>query len=230
MFTKIPGLEFSVGMQSINPVALKNINRPTNIAKCREVILELAKNKIHAGIDLIMGLPGDNYESFTMTIDWTVYCRAQQVDINDLIILHNSDLERMAESFKIKCNNENMVLSNYSFSEEEMVKASHFKIGFQFLFGFYQRIFYMLVFECRFKPSEIVEKFIVEAEKRGEIPPGRLLDLSGINFSDQTVFCFLKSLFEDKQSVKYYFMLFRENFKRLKDNKNYRIEFMEISS
>ncbi len=54
MFTKIPGLEFSVGMQSINLVALKNINRPTNIAKCRKVILALAKNKIHTGIDLTL--------------------------------------------------------------------------------------------------------------------------------------------------------------------------------
>ncbi len=170
-------------------------------------------------------MPGDNYETFKKTIDWVRHCGAQQVDINDLIIIPNSDLERMVKKFKIKCNGENMVLSNYSFSEADMVKASHFKVCFQSLFGYYQSIFTMLVGKGRFKPSEVIEKFMIAAEKRGEIPSGRLLDLGGIHFLEQTILGFLKSLF-DTQSVKYYFILFRENFAHLKDNENYRMEFM----
>ncbi len=226
LFAKIPGLEFSVGMQSINPVALKNINRPTNIEKCRKVIQKLAENRVHTGIDLIMGLPGDNYETFKKTLDWVVYCRAQQVDINDLIIIPNSDLEKLAGKFKIKYNEENMVLSSYSFSEGDMIKASHFKVGFQFLFGYYQRIFHALVYQFQYKPSAVIEQFVAVAEALGDIPPGRLLDLSGISFSDQTIFRFLKSLLKDREHVKYFLKLFKEHEARLKENENYRIEFM----
>ncbi|OGX25700.1 MAG: hypothetical protein A2Y03_09515 [Omnitrophica WOR_2 bacterium GWF2_38_59] len=229
LFTKIPGLAFSVGLQSINPEALKNINRPTNIKKCREAIIKLGKSGVNTGIDLILGLPGDNYEKFKKTLDWVVYCKADQVDINDLIIIPNSNLENSVKKFEIKTNKDNMVLSNYSFTEEDMVKASHFKICFQFLHGFYQKLFFKLVFKFRFKPSDIIEIFIREANKRGEIPAGRLLDLTGIYFSDKTILSFLKCLFDDRITVKHFLKLFTEQSERLKENVNYRLEFIKTS-
>ena len=217
---KMPKLELKVGIQSINPVALKNINRPMNIAKCREILLNLVRNKIYTGIDLIIGLPGDNYETLKNTFDWAVYCRVQHIGLNELMVPPNSDLKGMCERFEIKCNSNNIELSNYSFSEKDMAKASHFYVGFQFFFFHYRHIFYMLVFKCRYKPSEIVEKFIAEAKKKGEIPPDRLWDLSDINPSDQTVFCFFKSLLNDRQSVEYFFRVYKEKQKRLKDDEN----------
>lgn len=221
MCANIPKVEVKVGIQSINPLALKNINRPSNIAKCREIILELVRNEIYTAIDLIIGLPGDNYEILKDTIDWAVYCRVQSIGLNELMVFPNSDLKGMCERFEIKCNSNNMELSNYSFSEKDMAKASHFYVGFQFFFLHYRQIFDMLVFKYRYKPSEIVERFIAEAQKRGEIPPGRLWELCSINFSDQVVLGFLKSLFDDRQSVEYFFRLYKEKPKRLKDNENH---------
>lgn len=230
LFKNIPGLELSVGIQSINPVALRNINRPTNIPRCRETLLKLAQEGINVGVDLIMGLPGDNYQKFKKTIDWVVYCRAEQVDVNDLIIIPNSPLEKLTGNFKIKYNRENMALSNYSFSNKDMIKASHFKIAFQFLFGYHQKVFNILVYDYKLKPSDIIEKFVYVAKERGEIPNGRLFDLSNIRFSDQTFFYFLKYLFGYSEIVRYFLKPFKESSISLRDNENYKVEFGELQS
>jgi hypothetical protein len=169
-------------------------------------------------IGLIIGLPGDNYETFRKTIDWTVYCGVKQISINDLLILPNSNLERMSEKFGIKYNSQCLELSNDTFSEADMVKASHFKICFLFLFRGYQRIFHMLIFEYRFKPSDVVESLMAAAQKQGEIPCGRLVGLNGINFSKLTILRFLRSLFDDRQRVEYVFSLFREDALRFKED------------
>ncbi len=218
MFARIPRLECGLGIQSINPVALRNINRSTNIVQCREVIQKLAKSQVRMDIGLIIGLPGDTYETFRKTIDWTVYCGVKQISVNDLLILPNSNLERMSEKFGIKYNSQCLELSNDTFSEADMVKASHFKICFLFLFRGYQRIFHMLIFEYRFKPSDVVDRLIEAAQKKGEIPCGRLVGLNGINFSKLTILRFLRSLFDDRQSVEYFFSLFREDALRFKED------------
>lgn len=227
LFKSIPGLDLSVGIQSINPLALRDINRPTNISKCREVLLGLVREGINVGVDLIMGLPGDSYNTFKRTIDWVVYCKVEKVDINDLIVIPSSPLEKLVRKFKIKYdkNKNNFVLSTYSFNKKEMIKASHFRIAFEFLFGYYQKIFYILVYKFKFKPSKIIEKFVSIAKKRKEISPGRLLNLNGIHFSDQTIFRFLKHLFKDKETTKYFLKLFKQSTVLLNDNKNYKIEF-----
>ena len=61
-------------------------------------------------------------------IDWAIYCRVQYIGLNELMVLPNSDLKEMCERFEIKCNSNNIELSNYSFSEKDMAKASHFTL------------------------------------------------------------------------------------------------------
>ncbi len=216
IFTKIPRVEVKVGIQSIYPITLKNINRPINIPKCRETLRKLVKNKIYTGIDLITGLPGDNYERFKKTIDWAVLCGVQYIGFNDLMVLPNSDLKAMSERFEIKCNSNNMLLSNYSFSETDMAKASHFQVGFQFLFVHYRQIFHMLVFNHGYRPSVIVEKLVAEAEKSGEIFPGRLWDLRFMSFCDRTVLHSFQELLNDRQLTLYFFKLYKEQSMRLR--------------
>ncbi|MCK5081322.1 MAG: radical SAM protein [Candidatus Omnitrophica bacterium] len=211
LLTKIYKLDCSVGLQSINPVALKDVTRSTDIEKCRKVILKMVKSRIDTGIGLILGLPGDNYETFKKTIDWVVYCKVPRVNISDLVLIPNSGLEKAAQKFKIKCNKQNIVLSNYTFSEEDMVKASHFRGAFHFLYTHHKNIFNISKYGFRFKPSAVIEKFVTAAKKNKEMPSGRLLDLCGIDFSDQTIVYFLRSLFDDKETIKYFFKLFKRS-------------------
>jgi len=61
---------FEVGLQSTNPIALKKMNRPTNLAAFLSGVKALQKEGIDPTIDLIFGLPGDTLEGFSHTLDY----------------------------------------------------------------------------------------------------------------------------------------------------------------
>lgn len=229
LFKKIPALDLSVGIQSINPIALKNVNRPANIQKSREVLLKLAKEKIGVGTDLIVGLPGDNFETFKRTIDWAVYCGVEKVDINTLVLIPNSPLEKLVRKFKIKydINNYNFVLSTKTFNTKDMEKAAHFTIAFEFLFGFHKKIFKILTYKFGFKPSEIIKKFIIAAKETREILPGQFQESGKVNFSNKTIFSFIKNVVNDTNTRRLLLRLFIKNIALLKNNENYKIKFGE---
>ncbi|OGX59450.1 MAG: hypothetical protein A2447_06175 [Omnitrophica WOR_2 bacterium RIFOXYC2_FULL_38_12] len=228
LLTKIDKLDFCVGLQSINPTTLKNINRPTDIEKCRNVLLKLVKVVNNTGVDLILGLPGDNYETFKNTIDWVVYCKIPRVNICDLILIPNSGLEKAAQRFKLKTNKNKLVLSNYTFSEEDLVKASHFRGSFHFLFTRCNDIFNINICNSKLKPSEVIELFVKVASDNNEIPSGRLLTWKNIDFSDKTIFSFLKSLFNDRVTIKHFLKLFKNNSRILHNHEDSFIESSKV--
>ena len=57
--------QFEIGVQTTNNKVLKNINRFVNFEDIEEKVDELSKMKnIHQHLDLIAGLPEEDYESF----------------------------------------------------------------------------------------------------------------------------------------------------------------------
>ena len=227
LFKKIPGLDLNVGLQSTNPIALKKANRPANIDKCKEVILKLTKNKINTAIQLILGLSGDNYETFKETLAWGFYTKAGQIKVFDLVILPSSDLEAQAKEFGIQCDSDKVVLSNDTFSEQDMIRASHFTAGFLFLLKYYRQIFDKLVFEQRFTVSEVIEKIVLAAQKTGDMPMSRVGSFADVKFSERTLFQFLKTLFTDKSAIKHFLLLFKRHSRSVKTDASYVEDFME---
>ena len=58
-------IQFEIGIQSFNIDTLKAINRNSNLEQLKKNIESLFKLKnIHVHIDLIAGLPYENYETF----------------------------------------------------------------------------------------------------------------------------------------------------------------------
>ena len=66
-----PGLmQFEIGIQSTNPLTIKAINRHVSFAALSPIVRELRENNnIHLHLDLIAGLPYEDYRSFARSFD-----------------------------------------------------------------------------------------------------------------------------------------------------------------
>ena len=62
--------QFEVGVQTTNDDVLKNINRFVNFSDIKEKVVELLSiNNINQHLDLIAGLPGEDYKSFVKSFN-----------------------------------------------------------------------------------------------------------------------------------------------------------------
>lgn len=59
---------FSVGIQDFNNNVLKNVNRKPSVIPVQEIVEFIRKDKFSVNLDFIYGLPGQNVENFSETI------------------------------------------------------------------------------------------------------------------------------------------------------------------
>jgi anaerobic magnesium-protoporphyrin IX monomethyl ester cyclase len=125
LLAKIPRANVAVGIQSTNKETLLNIGRVQDLDALQTGIRRLVRVKeLKVILQLILGLPGDNYEKFKETLDWTLGLQVSGLIISNLTILENSELFGMKDKFRIVTGRDGVVLSNYSFSAQDFKKAS----------------------------------------------------------------------------------------------------------
>jgi len=121
---KVKRVFCGVGVQTTNPVTMKNIHRvwkPETITEKLDRISSLPN--CFLGLELIMGLPGDDLKSYKATLDWAYERNANQIFNVPLQILPRTPLENELEKFSIKTLGDESgreIVSNYSFSEFEV--------------------------------------------------------------------------------------------------------------
>ena len=98
-----PGLaQLEIGVQSTNPKTIKAINRVMDIDKLEKIVAQIrANNNIHQHLDLIAGLPYEDYESFGQSFNRVYSMKPQQLQLGFLKVLKGSEMEDKAESFGI---------------------------------------------------------------------------------------------------------------------------------
>ena len=98
-----PGLvQLEIGVQSANPVTLKEINRYTDMAKLREIVERIhAGRNVHVHLDLIAGLPYEDYESFGRSFDEVYSMRPEQLQLGFLKVLKGSPMHEKADIYGI---------------------------------------------------------------------------------------------------------------------------------
>ncbi|WP_291632422.1 B12-binding domain-containing radical SAM protein [Clostridium sp.] len=90
--------QFEVGIQTTNPVVLNNINRFVNFDEIREMVDQVKKIKtINQHVDLIAGLPGENYESFKKSFNDVYSIHAEVIQLGFLKLLKGSDMINEAD-------------------------------------------------------------------------------------------------------------------------------------
>ncbi len=96
-----PGLvQLEIGVQSTNEKTLREINRFVNTAHIAKVVEELKKaENIHIHLDLIAGLPHEDYESFKKSFDEVYGMNPDQLQLGFLKVLKGSPMEANKERY-----------------------------------------------------------------------------------------------------------------------------------
>ena len=96
-----PGLvQFEIGVQSTNTDTLLEIHRVMDIGKLKQVVAAIkAGHNIHIHLDLIAGLPFENYDSFANSFDDVYAMEPDQLQLGFLKVLKGSHMAEMAESY-----------------------------------------------------------------------------------------------------------------------------------
>lgn len=93
--------QIEAGIQSVNSEVNRRIHRSTNLEKMKKAMDLIDRDKVHIHVDLIVGLPGENMESFLNGFDRVVPLHAKKIQIGFLKLLRGTELRRRAEEFHI---------------------------------------------------------------------------------------------------------------------------------
>lgn len=133
----VAGIEFlEIGLQTTNRNALINIKRDFNERLFKNNIKLLNEKKINYSIQLIEGLPGDDFEGFKVSLDWVFALKPENIEIFRLMVLPGTCLRQKAEELKLKfaLKPPYYILESLSFDEEELRKMEGLRVAALFLY------------------------------------------------------------------------------------------------
>ena len=98
-----PGLiQLEIGVQSTNPETIRAIRRMMDFKKLSEIVDRIhCFENIHQHLDLIAGLPYENYESFRNSFNQVYALKPEQLQLGFLKVLKGSLMKEMAEEYGI---------------------------------------------------------------------------------------------------------------------------------
>ena len=98
-----PGLiQLEIGVQSTNPETIKAIRRTMDFKKLSEIVDRIhCFENIHQHLDLIAGLPYENYESFRNSFNQVYALKPEQLQLGFLKVLKGSLMKEMAQEYGI---------------------------------------------------------------------------------------------------------------------------------
>ena len=95
--------QFEIGIQTSNEKTLKAINRSTNMEKLEKNIKRLIENgNIHIHLDLIAGLPYEDYESIGKSFNYIYNFKSEMFQLGFLKILEGTQISTEIEEFEYK--------------------------------------------------------------------------------------------------------------------------------
>ncbi len=99
-----PGLaQLEIGVQSVNPRTLKAVRRVTDLDKLEKAAAAVGRaGNVHRHLDLIAGLPFEDYESFRTSFNRVYHMRPEQLQLGFLKVLKGSEMWENAEEYGIR--------------------------------------------------------------------------------------------------------------------------------
>ena len=101
MKTMRPGLiQLEIGVQSTNPETLKEIHRTMEFEKLGAIVKRIQDgNNIHQHLDLIAGLPCENFQSFAKSFNDVYALKPHQLQLGFLKVLKGSYMEEQKDNY-----------------------------------------------------------------------------------------------------------------------------------
>ena len=98
-----PGLiQLEIGVQTTHPETITEIHRKMDLTRVKQVVREIKKNKnVHQHLDLIAGLPYEDYETFQKSFDEIYALKPEQLQLGFLKVLKGSFLFEHAKEYGI---------------------------------------------------------------------------------------------------------------------------------
>ena len=99
-----PGLaQLEIGVQSTNPETIRAIHRVMDVNKLEKIVAAIHRGQnIHQHLDLIAGLPYEDYESFGRSFDRVYAMQPEQLQLGFLKVLKGSDMHEHAQEYGIR--------------------------------------------------------------------------------------------------------------------------------
>ncbi len=99
-----PGyIQMEIGVQTTNLESLREIRRYADMERLREVVAQIKQcHNIHIHLDLIAGLPYEDYESFIRSFNEVYNMQPHQLQLGFLKVLKGSHMYNMADAYGIQ--------------------------------------------------------------------------------------------------------------------------------
>lgn len=145
-------VQLEIGVQSTNAETIQAINRTMNLDKLRWAVERVNEGEnIHQHLDLIAGLPYEDYESFHKSFNDVYAMEPEQLQLGFLKVLKGSAMEEQAEEYGILYREEppyEVLCTNWlSYEEvvrlkqiEEMVELFYNSGQFSYTIHFLERV------------------------------------------------------------------------------------------
>ena len=119
--------QFEIGVQSTNPKTIEAIKRNTSFEGLTKIVKKIKNlGNIHEHLDLIAGLPYEDYNSFRNSFNDVFALEPEQLQLGFLKLLKGSGLRRDAEKYGIvyrrRSNYEVLYTKEISYGEMERLK------------------------------------------------------------------------------------------------------------
>lgn len=128
--------QFEIGVQTIDPQAMKSIGRVNNLEKLEHNIKRISRN-IHLHLDLIAGLPYETYDKFRYSFDYVHKLKPEMIQLGFLKLLKGTKMyeEREQYSYKYFSKPPYEVFSNEFINFSEIVKLKNIEKVLDFYYN-----------------------------------------------------------------------------------------------
>lgn len=122
-------LQFEIGIQTWNPDVAKNVSRRQDYEKIKQNLQFLNRETgVHSHADLIVGLPGENLESFAKGFDELASLKPDEIQVGILKRLRGTPIVRHQTTFTMKYANTApyQIISTNMMSDEDIKTMERF--------------------------------------------------------------------------------------------------------
>ena len=182
----VGSVQFEVGIQSFNENTLRLINRKTNLEKVKENVRKLLSfGNCHIHIDLIAGLPEEDFKSFRDSFNTAYSLKANMLQLGFLKILHGSPMSENRELYPCEYTKEPPyeVISTPYINETELAvihkcenelerlyNSGRFRRTLDYVLSVYEKTAFDLFVE--------MGDFLISKGEKGSIPLDKYTDLA----------------------------------------------------
>ena len=164
---KIDFLE--IGLQSTNQRTLKLINRTFQPHLFKRNISLLNKKRIHWQLQLIDGLPGDDYRRFEKSLDWLFTLKPTSIKIMRFMLLPGTYLREHAHDFRIRYMRRPPYFvkqsNTFSFADLKKTEMLRYAANIWYNVGMLKNSFYLISDKLGISFSEILKEWTLWMEK-----------------------------------------------------------------